>query len=209
MLNFPPLPFRWRFIYVWSTFRWRYVCCTLSEYRALRWNLALLRSACTRYNYPGATSAGRSTDPGPRSDRLKCVWVSAGAGGRAGQVTCTPCRGDILENSHRWGAATYAGRGVLVSTSGFWRGAVRVGSIPGVADVLSKIYIFICWLWLVAYDLLKLPREGCATSIPREAMHKFWWLNLICILIGTCEGSKGESIGATDANAPPETVSAC
>ena len=34
MLNFPPLPFRWRFIYVWSTFRWRYVCCTLSEYRA-------------------------------------------------------------------------------------------------------------------------------------------------------------------------------
>ena len=56
----------------------------------LRWNLALLRSACTRYNYPGATSAGRSTDPAVRSPDMRLGLSRSWRAGRAGHVRPMP-----------------------------------------------------------------------------------------------------------------------
>ena len=114
----------------------------------LRRNLALLRSACTRYNSPWLTSAGRSTDPAVRSPGL-CLGLSRSwRAGLTGHVRSVPHATATFSRIHRrWGVAHRGvGRGVLVSAWDFWRIYVRaywvrLSSFP---TFYPRIH-FICW----------------------------------------------------------------
>ena len=112
----------------------------------LRRNLALLRSVCTRYNWPRATSAGRLTLL--RSDRLDLrLGLSRSCGvctvqGRS-HAFCSTCHVYVSEQPAIAQGLPGVSCGVLVRAWDFWRRSARAGFAAVVPELYPERSSFI------------------------------------------------------------------